>query len=78
MIKMKLMDENICLTAFNALCDELETSKLVNLDECQYWLFERGYKAAVEELIHNIAVVTNANETVSLEQAYLAKETTLN
>ena len=75
---MKLMDENICLTAFNALCDELETSKLVNLDECQYWLFERGYKAAVEELIHNIAVVTNANETVSLEQAYLAKETTLN
>ena len=78
MIKMKLMDENICLTAFNALCDELETSKLVNLDECQYWLFERGYKAAVEELIHNIAVVTNANETASLEQAYLAKETTLN
>ena len=75
---MKLIDENICLTAFNALCDELETSKLVNLDECQYWLFERGYKAAVEELIHNIAVATNANETVSLEQAYLAKETTLN
>ncbi len=75
---MKLTDENICLTAFNALCDELETSKLVNLDECQYWLFERGYKAAVEELIHNIAVVTNANETVSLEQAYLVKETTLN
>ena len=60
-----------------ALCDEFETSKLVNLDECQYWLFERGYKAAVEELIHNIAVETNANETVSLEQAYLAKETTL-
>ena len=75
---MKLTDENICLTAFNALCDELETSKLVNLDECQYWLFERGYKAAVEELIHNIAVVTNANETASLEQAYLVKETTLN
>ncbi len=78
MIKMKHFDENICLTAFNSLCEELETSKLVNLDECQYWLFERGYKAAVEELIHNIAVVTNANETVSLEQAYLAKETTLN
>ena len=74
---MKLIDENICFTAFNALCDELETSKLVNLDECQYWLFERGYKAAVEELIHNIAVATNAKETVSLERTYLAKETTL-
>ena len=77
MIKMKLIDENICLTAFNALCEELETSKLVNLDECQYWLFERGYKAAVEELIQNIAVVANTSETVSLERTYLAKKTNL-
>lgn len=74
---MKHFDENICLTAFNSLCEELEISKLVNLDECQYWLFERGYKTAVEELIHNIAVAENANDAISLEQAYLAKETTL-
>ena len=72
---MQLTDENICLTAFYALCEELSTSKLVSLEECQYWLFERGYKAAVEELIHNISVAANAQDSVLLEQKYLAKET---
>ena len=72
---MKLTNENVCLSAFNALCEELSTSKLVSLEECQYWLFERGYNAAVEELIHNISVAANAQDSVLLEQKYLAKET---
>ena len=72
---MQLTDENICLTACYALCEELSTSKLVCLEECQYWLFERGYKATVEELIHNISVAANAQDSVLLEQKYLAKET---
>ena len=71
---MKLTNENVCLSAFNALCEELSTSKLVSLEECQYWLFERGYNAAVEELIHNISVAANAQDSVLLEQKYLAKE----
>lgn len=71
---MKFIEENICLTAFNALCEELATSKLVGLDECQYWLFERGYKAAVEELIQNISVTASAKDSASLEQKYLSKE----
>ncbi len=72
---MKLLEENICLTAFHALCEELTTSKLVGLEECQYWLFERGYKAAVEELIQNISVAASAKRSVSLKQKYLSKET---
>ena len=72
---MKLTNEKVCLSAFNALCEELSTSKLVSLAECQYWLFERGYNAAVEELIHNISVAANAQDSVLLEQKYLAKET---
>ena len=72
-LKMKLSDENISLTAFSALCEELETSKLVDLEECQYWLFERGYNAAVKELIQNISVAARANVPVSLEQKYLTK-----
>ena len=75
---MKLMDENICLTAFNALCEELTTSKLVDLEECQYWLFERGYNAAVEELIQNIAVAATMENPAFLEQKYLAKKTAAN
>lgn len=72
---MKLTSENVCLSAFNALCEDLSTPKLVSLEECQYWLFERGYNAAVEELIHNISVAANAQDSVLLEQKYLAKET---
>ena len=72
---MKFIEENICLTAFNALCEELTTSKLVGLEECQYWLFERGCNAAVEELIQNISVAASAKGSVSLKQKYLSKET---
>ena len=73
-LKMQLTDENICLNAFNALCKDLATSKLVGLEECQYWLFERGYNAAVEELIQNIAVAANMENSTLLEQTYLAKK----
>jgi hypothetical protein len=72
--KMELIDENICLNAFNALCEELSASKLVSLEECQYWLFERGYNAAVEELIHNISVAAKMENPDLLEQQYLAKK----
>ena len=71
---MKLTNENVCLSAFNALCEELSTSKLVSLEECQYWLFERGYNAAVEVLIHNILVAANMENPAFLEQKYLAKK----
>ena len=37
-----------CYKAFNDLCEELNTSKLVASEEFQYWVFERGYKAALE------------------------------
>jgi hypothetical protein len=73
---MQLIDENICLQAFNDLCEELTASKLVSLEECQFWLFERGYKAAVDELIHNISVAANTQNPALLEQQYLAKKIT--
>ncbi len=37
------------MEAFQGLCDEVHDN--VNLYECQYWVFERGYRAAVEELM---------------------------
>lgn len=39
------------MDAFKLLCDELERSDLMNTDECQYWVFERGYRAAIQSLI---------------------------
>ena len=45
---MKGTDCDACFKAFNALCEELNTSELVATEEFQYWVFECGYKAALE------------------------------
>jgi hypothetical protein len=70
---MNLAGHNICLEAYTKLCDELTTSNLVSIDECQYWVFERGYRAALEELISNISIAAKSQNRLSLEQKYLAK-----
>jgi hypothetical protein len=70
---MNITDSSICLEAFNNLCKELNTSNLVKIDECQYWVFERGYKAAVEELISNISIAAKSQNKPSLERKYLVK-----
>jgi hypothetical protein len=70
---MNMEGNNICLEAYNSLCGELTTSNLVSIDECQYWVFERGYKAALEELISNISIAAKSQNRLSLEQKYLAK-----
>jgi hypothetical protein len=74
---MNAADTNLCLEAFNRLCEELNTSTLLNLEECQYWVFERGYKAAVDEMINNISVAAKSQGKISLEEIYLAKQTCL-
>ncbi len=70
---MNMTDSSICLEAFNNLCKELNTSNLVKIDECQYWVFEHGYKAALDELISNISIAAKSQNRPSLEYKYLAK-----
>jgi hypothetical protein len=48
---MKVTDRNACMEAFQTLCDEVHGNENMNLYECQYWVFERGYRAAVQELM---------------------------
>ena len=71
---MNMTESNLCLDAFNRLCDELDASKLLSKEECQYWIFERGYIAALEEMISNISIATNSQGKISLEEVYLAKK----
>jgi hypothetical protein len=51
---MNEYDINACISAFSKLCDDAERSELVSADECQYWVFERGYQAAMDEMIKTI------------------------
>ena len=69
---MSITESNLCLDAFNRLCDELNAPKLLSKEECQYWIFERGYIAALEEMIANISIATNSQGKISLEEIYLA------
>lgn len=48
---MKMTDHSASMEAFITLCEEIDVSKLANAEECQYWVFERGYRAAIQELI---------------------------
>ena len=48
---MKDTDCDTCFKAFNVLYEELNTSELVTTEDFQYWIFERGYKAAMQRMI---------------------------
>jgi hypothetical protein len=39
-----------CMNAFNTICEEADRSALVSSEDCNYWVFERGYQAAMQEL----------------------------
>jgi hypothetical protein len=42
---MNNFEANACMDAFCALCEQLAHDSLMSLDECQYWVFELGYKS---------------------------------
>lgn len=53
-------DANACMSAFGKFCEEAERNELTSSEEYQYWVFERGYKAAMQE----IAMVIKLSDTV--------------
>ena len=51
---MNNFDVIACINTFSELCDETDRSELVSAEECQYWVFEAGYKAAMKEMMKTI------------------------
>ena len=49
-IKMDNTDCDACFKAFNVLYEELSSSELIATEEFQYWVFERGYNAALKTI----------------------------
>lgn len=43
-------DAVACMSAFGKFCDDAERNELTGSEECQYWVFERGYIAAMQEV----------------------------
>jgi hypothetical protein len=48
---MSQTERNACMEAFQALCSEVHNDESKEIAENNYWLFERGYRAAVQELM---------------------------
>ena len=74
---MSITESNLCLDAFSRLSDELDAPKLLSKEECQCWIFERGYIAALEEMITNISIATNSQGKILLEEVYLARKSSV-
>ena len=51
---------NACMLAFSEFCEEAERNELTGSEEYQYWVFERGYLAAMQD----IAKVIKLRDTV--------------
>ena len=67
-------DVNACMSAFGKFCDEVESSELVSIDDCQYWVFEHGYKAAMEVMIKTIQAGQLENPPLQLLQTVISKQ----
>jgi hypothetical protein len=49
-----MADRNVCMEAFERLCADVNTDKKSAINQDDYWLFELGFRSAIEELL-NIA-----------------------
>jgi hypothetical protein len=46
-----MAERNVCKEAFDRLCDEVNVDKKSAIDASDYWLFELGFRSAIEELL---------------------------
>lgn len=44
-------EHNVCYEAFSKLCDKLTHNEYLSVSEAQYWVFESGYRAAMQSLL---------------------------
>jgi hypothetical protein len=46
-----MTERNVCMEAFERLCEEVNADKKSAIDKADYWLFELGFRSAIEELL---------------------------
>lgn len=44
-------EHNVCYEEFSKLCDKLTRNEYLSVSEAQYWVFESGYRAAMQSLL---------------------------
>lgn len=71
---MKVIERNACLESFGQLCEEASKSDLVSDEECQYWVFERGYLAAIDTIMRLAESGPDANVAILPELQLIANK----
>ena len=68
---MKNNEADNCMVAFKKICEEADRSELVGSDECAYWVFERGYEAAMQQMTIKTKPL-NAHQPIDIVSDMLA------
>lgn len=71
--KMNDYDANACISAFNEFCEESERNALASNEDCQYWVFERGYIAAMQE-VAKVITLRHIDRSVGLKSQMAANK----
>ena len=59
-------EANACMSAFGKLCEEAERNELTSSEDYQYWVFERGYLAAMQE-VAKVIKLKHASRSIDLD-----------
>ena len=47
---MNINEAEKCMAAFKDVCAKADQNALISSEECHYWVFEEGYKAAMLQM----------------------------
>ena len=47
---MNINEAEKCMAAFKNVCEKTDQNALISSEECHYWVFEEGYKAAMLQM----------------------------
>lgn len=60
-----MTERNVCMEAFERLCADVNADKKSAIDQSSYWLFELGFRSAIEELLSIADAGSQAKQIVS-------------
>jgi hypothetical protein len=60
-----MAERNVCMEAFERLCAELNSGTKAEVNKEDYWLFELGFRSAIEELLMIADTGNQARQFVS-------------
>lgn len=60
-----MAERNVCMESFERLCADVNTDKKSAIHQDDYWLFELGFRSAIEELLNIADSGTQTRQFVS-------------